>query len=324
MEKKMMSADALNKAYETFKTGAISKKDFEGRMFQYLIENRQKFGYHAFSNNDDYVDFLCGSYSEISHSLDRYVPVEGVPFDVYLCVMARYIFRRQKSKESRQKKLEGVFWDDCARDSRDRNEDDSPEAASLPGDAGQAAMLEMLFATLTPRQRLIFLLKVYNQISEDLVENAAPLLNCTHAELSELIESMRNLRKKRDARKTGLKERCYRQHYRCLAYEAQLAASEKNSGQYKNISLLLEKGRLRLSKMRLRLSRIRTEASNKQVAEMLGIPKGSVDSAVFSIQKKLRSRHGALLIKFFPRFYQSDTPEAPTAPINQSLEISTP
>jgi DNA-directed RNA polymerase specialized sigma24 family protein len=311
MEKKMVCAEALNKDYEVFKTGGISKKDFEGRMFQYLIENRQKFGSHAFSDKDDYVDFLCGSYSEISHSLDRYVPVEGVPFDVYLCVMVRYIFRRQKSKESRQKKLEGVFWDDCARDSLDRSGDESPETAFSAGSDEQTAMFETLFATLTTRQRLIFLLKVYDQISENLIENAAPLLNCTPSELSELIESMRNLRVKRDLRRAGLKERCYRQHYRCLAYEAQLAASEKTSEQYKNVSLLLQKGRLRLSKMRHRLCRIRIEASNKQVAELLGIPKGSVDSAVFSIQKKLKSRHNAVFAKFFPRFSQGGTPSAP-------------
>ena len=310
MEKNMVCAAALNNAYEAFKIGGISKRDFEERVFQYLIEIKHKFRYQGLRDDDVFVDFLCGSYPKISGTLDRYVPIEGVPFNVYLFIMVRHLFRGQKSKEAQQTKIETVFWDDCARDSLKRGTDSFSETSSLWGDPEQSAVFESFFAAITARQRLILLLKVYHQISEDLVEKLAPSLHCTPSKLSALIESMRDIRTHRDACRNELKEHCYQQHYRCLSYQARLTGCEKNSEQYKIFSARLERGRLRLTKMRLRLRRMRAEASNKQIADLLGIPKGSVDSAFFSMQKKLRSRHTAVFAKFFPRSYQQEAQAA--------------
>jgi FixJ family two-component response regulator len=58
------------------------------------------------------------------------------------------------------------------------------------------------------------------------------------------------------------------------------------------MKLRLEKARLRLEKMRKRLSKIRTDATNKQVAEVIGIKKGTVDASLYKLKAKLVSVAG--------------------------------
>jgi hypothetical protein len=49
----------------------------------------------------------------------------------------------------------------------------------------------------------------------------------------------------------------------------------------------LERARKRYKAMRKRLGGIRMNASNRIVAEVLGIPKGTVDSGLFAIKNHL-------------------------------------
>jgi DNA-directed RNA polymerase specialized sigma24 family protein len=48
----------------------------------------------------------------------------------------------------------------------------------------------------------------------------------------------------------------------------------------------LEKARRRLAAMRKRLAAIRMEATNNQVAEIMGLSKGTVDASLHNVKRK--------------------------------------
>jgi hypothetical protein len=51
----------------------------------------------------------------------------------------------------------------------------------------------------------------------------------------------------------------------------------------------LEKSKLRIKALRKRLGAIRLDATNRQVAEILGVPKGTVDSSLYAIKSRQKN-----------------------------------
>jgi FixJ family two-component response regulator len=86
-----------------------------------------------------------------------------------------------------------------------------------------------------------------------------------------------------------MKERIYCQYYRCIVYEKRLLLIQENNAAYEKLKLRLEKAKQRLEKMRKRITLIRTEATNKQVAEVIGIKKGTVDASLHKLKARLNN-----------------------------------
>jgi hypothetical protein len=57
----------------------------------------------------------------------------------------------------------------------------------------------------------------------------------------------------------------------------------------------LEIARKRLASMRRRLKAMRTEASNRQVAGIMGVKKGTIDSNLYEVRQKNNSKNLNLL-----------------------------
>jgi hypothetical protein len=139
------------------------------------------------------------------------------------------------------------------------------------------------------RRILALVLKCYYYVSDDLLDKIASKIKIDKDELRKMIENMRKLRQKKDDAIYLMKERIYGQYYRCIVYEKRLSLVQENTGAYSKMKLRLEKARLRLEKMRRRLSKIRTDATNKQVAEIIGVKKGTVDASLYKLKAKLES-----------------------------------
>jgi hypothetical protein len=112
------------------------------------------------------------------------------------------------------------------------------------------------------------------------------------------------LRVHRDEVIKELQERVYSQYYRCIAFEKRMYAAPVGSARHEKLKIRLEKARKRLETMRKRFKRLRTEPTNQQVAQVLGIPKGTVDSNVFAIKAKANRKRGNK--KVSPRDYSDD------------------
>ena len=131
---------------------------------------------------------------------------------------------------------------------------------------------------------MILILKCYCHVSEDFLDRVALRIGIDREELKNLVEKLRKLRIKRDDELRNMRERIYCQFYRCIIYEKRLAAMPENSAAAYKMANRLKKARQRLETMRRRYAAIRPDATNRQVAEVLGISKGSVDASLYSLK----------------------------------------
>jgi len=100
-----------------------------------------------------------------------------------------------------------------------------------------------------------------------------------------MVSLLRKLREKRERYNVLLQEKANYQFYRCMFYEKRLKALPEDSIAAQRIRDRLERGRGRLANIRERLAKRRfLDPSNHQIAKLLGISKGTVDSVLYRLK----------------------------------------
>jgi hypothetical protein len=107
-------------------------------------------------------------------------------------------------------------------------------------------------------------------------------------QLIKIITRLRNLRVRREAEIRRLQERKYSLFYHCITYEKIIKGLAENPVHQNLIKIRLERARQRLELIKERLSKINTHATNRQIAEVLGIPKGTIDSALSTLKSRIQ------------------------------------
>ncbi|MDR2019824.1 MAG: hypothetical protein LBQ14_03570 [Treponema sp.] len=273
-----MSDPSLDIWREKYIQGLLNKKEFEGLIFQYCLDNREHFCLLNW-NQEEYTDYLCWLYPRISRSIDHYQKV-GSSFDAYIRCLVRWSAREYRSREADHNVTENACWSARTMDMMVC----SHEAEYLE----KAEVLPAFKPVSNPRQVLVLLLKSYYFVSDDFLVRIAPAIGVEKEKLHQLIDKLRQLRLVRDEAIRTLQERIHCQFYRCISMTKRAAAAPAGSAFQEKIRQRLARAKSRLEAMRKRLKSIRVEASNRQVAEVLGIPKGTVDSNLHAIKSKWR------------------------------------
>ncbi|MDR0622873.1 MAG: hypothetical protein LBG10_00390 [Treponema sp.] len=265
---------SLNDLFRQYTWGNLEKKQFEGLIFECILENYQCFHLYDW-DRDDYVDYLCWLYPRMSRAIDNYRET-GSTFEAYIFAMVRWSAREYRSRLADHHVTEHTAW--MLHSSELPVHDIEPEY--LPPEPGQKTVAN-------PRQILLLLLKSYYFVSEDFLGRAAPCLGMDKKQLSDMIHKLRELRIKREEEIRSLQERIHCQFYRCIIFEKRLNAVPENSAHYIKMKARLTRARNRLEAMRKRLTGIRLDATNRQIAEVLGIPKGTVDSNLSALKNRM-------------------------------------
>jgi hypothetical protein len=255
--------------------GKLTRKQLEGKIFQFVLDHYQY--YHLRSwDKEKIIDFLCWLYPRIHNAIDNY-KWTGSNFDAYIGALINWSSREYHTREADHWVIEKAVWDARAREmtAGDREPD-----YLEPGPAPKPVS--------NPRQVLMLLLKSYHFVSDDFAARAAPALGMPKEKLFRLICDMRQQRARREEEIQGLRERIHCQYYRCVSYERRMYAAPEGSLKQATMARYLENGKKRLASMRRRLSRIRLDASNNQVAQVLKIPKGTVDSSLAILKARMK------------------------------------
>ncbi|MDR0302216.1 MAG: hypothetical protein LBI04_07900 [Treponema sp.] len=138
-----------------------------------------------------------------------------------------------------------------------------------------------------PRQILALALKCYYYVSDDFLDRIAVHTGFDKKILKEMVEKLQVIREEKEDAIYRMKERIYGQFYRCIVYEHRLSYVSENTAAYLKLKQRLEKARNRLERMRKRISKIRTFASNKEIAGVIGVTKGSIDASLYKLKTKL-------------------------------------
>jgi DNA-directed RNA polymerase specialized sigma24 family protein len=262
-----------------YTTGTIDRKEFEGLIFKHILDHHQRFKPHGWKW-DDWLDYLCWLYPRLHRAIERYVN-KGVSFDAYIAALLRWAAREYRSKKADRAVFEYSFWHANTTDMMTLSEEpEYPETTAVHKPIKNA------------RHLLILILKCYYSASDDFIARAAPLAGIDPKTLCRLIDELRSMRLVRDQDIRDLKARIACQYYRCISFEYRMQAAPENSAHRAEMESRLKKARKRLARMRKHLKAMRKEATNKEVAQVMGVSKGTVDSSMHILKWKWKTFKG--------------------------------
>jgi len=274
----------LNKLYFNYLLGDIDRSEFEGNIYDYYLNNQEKtlLGHWK---KDEYEDFLSWFYPRLKRSIDSYRE-KGASFEAYF---KKYFLI--SSREYRVRKVTNAVTEYSAWSARVPDMYVREEAPSYTVNKTEDLIAELISdkkGRKNTRRILALILKCYYYVSDNFAEKIAKKIGVSSDELIEKLTKIRKIRQKKDDEIYYLKERIYCQYYRCIIYEKKLSLAKENPTAYNKLKIKRDKARQRLEKMRSRLSTIRTEATNKQIAEVIGITKGTVDASLSRLKTRWR------------------------------------
>jgi hypothetical protein len=273
----MQKATALSEVQHNYLLGKINKREFEGFIFQYLLDNFEKFRQFD-GNRERWLDFITWLYPRLSRAVDGYRET-GASFEIYINAIVQWSCREYRIKEADHQATEYACWKARAEES----------AIQEPDPKYTAAVRRPLPRIYTRRQILILFLKSYYFVSDDFTDRVAAGIGMEKRELYRLIEELKKLRIKREHNIFLLKERVHCQYYRCLSFEKRLLLATPGTAYYEKMNTRFRRAQVYLEAAKHRLAGIRMGATNGQIAAVLHIPKGTVDSALHSIKEKSKN-----------------------------------
>jgi len=280
---------SINDFFSGYLSGELSRNEFEGLIYSYLVCNQDKTCLSHWKR-DEYEDYLSWFYPRLHKAIDSYQDV-GSSFEAFT---ARFLLISSKEYRGRMTSNSITEYSAWSAQVPDMYTHEEPPAYIHTS-------VEHIINNMTidrngrknTRRLLALFLKCYYYISDDFAERVAPSLGLDKKELLEMLKKMREIRQDKDDEIYLKKERINTQFIRCLVYERKLSLLKENAPACNKLKRKRDKARERLEKMRKRMKSTRIEATNKQVAEVIGITKGTVDASLHRLKtrwKKLSNK----------------------------------
>jgi len=277
-----MQQISINDLYSQYRSGEIKREEFEGNIYSYLVNNQDKTCLSHWKN-DEYEDYVSWFYPSLQRAIDSYNET-GASFEAFMHKFLLISSKEYHVRITTRSVIEYSAW--SARVGELYAREESPAYLHEKTESVIQQLIIDKKGRKNTRRILALILKCYHYVSDDFLDKISGVIGVDKKELREMVMKIRRIRQKRDDEIYQMKERIYRQYYRCIIYEKRLLLLHENTILYNKMFLRLEKARQRLEKMRVRMSKIRTDASNKQVADVIGIKKGTVDASLFKLKAK--------------------------------------
>lgn len=274
----------LDKFYGDWAGGLCSRAEMEGNIYSHILKHYWVFGIKS-TDAGFRSDFLSWYYTRMKRVIDRYRGIGA--FSGFFIMNLRYAFRDYCKNSVIQKITEQAVWSERIRE----NEEVMAAAdvqASYGNDHDDYGKIK------NPRQVLILLLKCYHHVDDNLINYFAPKINMEPERLADLLSEVRAVREKKEDQREMLREKTHTLYYRCFALRKRLAECEPGSNTSRKLEAELSIREKRLAAARKKLAELGTGASNSEVARVMGLTKGTIDSMVHTLRKyslKGRKKH---------------------------------
>jgi hypothetical protein len=263
----------LDSYLQKYHEGKMDKKDLEGIIFDYILKNGRRFKLRRWTK-DECIDFLCWFYPRISRAIEKYKNL-GASFDAYIAAMVRWASQEYIRAEAGHRITEETYWDIHTKELAVCEREPAYSGGNVP-----------FKPVKNPQQTLMLILKSYYFISEDFIARAAPAIGMKPERLKYLVEQLRLMRIHRDNAIKETQDHIHTLYYRCISLERRMNVIFPGSVRYEKLRIKRERARKKLTAMRNRLKRVRTSPTNQQLAQVLGLPKGTIDSSLFAVKAK--------------------------------------
>jgi hypothetical protein len=265
----------LNELYEKYTDGLLTKEALEGAIFRIIKKNIYRLGLSGW-NREEREDFISSLYPRISRAINKYQET-GSSFEIYINTLIRLSAKEYCANAARSYVKETAAWITQIPDMY-AAENETEYHEHFRAKTEEPAKIK------NPRQLLILLLKCSNHVSTDFLEKVSPRLGIEPAALNVMIDRLKRQREKRTTEVSLMRERISSQLYRCIFYQKELETLTEDTITAQRLKKRLEHGRIRLKKMRRRLTRAHLNPSNLQIAKLLGLSKGTVDSVLYNLK----------------------------------------
>ncbi|MCL2479639.1 MAG: hypothetical protein FWF22_09060 [Treponema sp.] len=283
MQKYLSLAELQNE----YACGRMDRKILEGLIFQYLLDNFER--YRLFSGNrEKWADFLSWLYPRLSRAVDYYRE-QGSTFDNYINSIIKWSSKEYKAREAVHTTTEMACWKARAEEmilhspEPEYQEDDSKASLWI---ARTRTKISFPMIDMSPRQILILLLKSYYFVTGDFIGKVAETINMEERDIQAMIDQLHFMRAHKEEKIHICRERIYSQYYRCLVFQKRLLTAVPGTARYEKIKRVIERADIKFSAMKKKYARMRMDATNQQIADILNIPKGTVDSTLHSIKER--------------------------------------
>jgi hypothetical protein len=267
----MQKTVTINDLFIDYKKGGMDRRQFEECLCENIIRN-YKLYFPSNWKKDACIDYLCWLYPRISNAVDHYRNI-GSSFDTYIrsqiCLSIREFILKQKDLKA----------DGYAVLLHKTQEKDEAVCSTEPE---YCAEWEIPVRITNRRQVLILILKSYYFVSDDFLDRVAPLVGLEREKLRGMIDKLREIRLKRDDAIRRLRERYCCQFFHYVMYQEKLLSLTED--RIPSVREKLKDAEKRLLSIRKRLSRKRLGASNVEIAEVLGVPKGTIASNLHALK----------------------------------------
>ncbi|MGC9313594.1 MAG: hypothetical protein ACP5IA_12985 [Sediminispirochaetaceae bacterium] len=243
--------------------------------YRYIQNNRTL-------SEDEAGDFFCYCYPKLTGLIDNFT-YQGRPFEAYLYVSLRWHLLHYKRRINKQKLSRTVFsissfWEvaqyqpDCCAE--------EPEEA----DTGHIRL------NATSRKRMIYLaLRESEYLTHAMVEE---IITITNIDRRWFLNCVMALKARLERRRMRLEAaRRYRNRYFYHYHVLQIQLRQCSNPEMRRIleSQLL-RTREKLARSTARVQQIHVHPTNREISEVLNVPKGTIDSGIYYLRNSYAPR----------------------------------
>ena len=220
---------------------------------------------------------------------------QGKPFESYLCSIMGWQLRnfareRRRGEREWNVSLRLEPGDGCATEDGCATGGLAPESADGGREEERASVppeIAALIRSGADRKNFLFLvLKCCRAIDPQRAALLAPIAGVSPERLRGLVGALKDMRAARERRLEIFRDRRNRAFARTQILESELAA-EVDPKRREALQAALGRMRLRMRSAMDRMARVGTAPTNKEIAMALGVPKGTVDSGLYWLKRKL-------------------------------------
>ena len=244
--------------------------------------------YHFPRRTMGWDEDACGEFYVFIHPrlirlLDRFRD-QGKPFESYLWAVLGWQLRnfaRERSREERR-------WRVSLRMETPDEGGDGVEAPQADIVEASTAIARCVKSAADRRNFLFLALKCSRLIDAENAPGLARIAGITPAALLSLVAALRDARGAREKRRQMF---CCRRNkaYAALRFLECELPSETDIEKRASLQKSLQRMRLRMDTAMRRMSRVGVSPTNLEIARALGVPKGTVDSGLYWLKRKLAS-----------------------------------
>jgi hypothetical protein len=280
----------IDEQFANYKQGRLGKDDFACQVYAELTRVLKT--YRVFHKDEAlWADFPASLFSKVNAAIDRYSEKKDIPFSRYMFSLLKYWRIDWRSKARKNGAAERRAWQMRADEAEAALAVSEPDMEYMPEMKEAVASLRTRVPLQNPQQILMLALKSYYCLSDDLLDAVSSATGVSIEQLLRLIEALHQKRQTAEKKFFGLREMMFGQYYKNISMERELRFHKEEGLPLGALQAQMAQGRRRQAALHRKLKNMRMQASNNDVAELLGVTKGLVDYTLSTLKTRYMKPH---------------------------------